>query len=190
MDVVATMDRVVDETSKIVNGITPDQLGNPTPCTEWSVRDIVNHITGGATMFTECVEDGNVPDERLGQLMGGDNLGDDFKGAWDQAARRAKKTFREPGAMEKVVKLPFGQMPAEMALNIAIFDVATHACDLARATGQKVEDEELLETALTVGTQLISDDFRNGVMFGAEVQSPEGAPISDRLLAFAGRQVS
>ena len=190
MDVVTTMDRVVDETSKIVNGITPDQLGNATPCTEWSVRDIVNHITGGATMFAECVADGNVPDERLGQLMGGDNLGDDFKGAWDQAAKRAKKTFREPGAMEKVVKLPFGEMPAEIALNIAIFDVATHACDLARATGQNVEDEELLETALTVGKQLISDDFRNGVMFGAEVQSPADAPVSDRLLAFAGRQVS
>ena len=190
MDVVTTMDRVVDETTKIVNGISPDQLGDPTPCTEWSVRDIVNHITGGATMFTECVEHGDVPDERLGQLMGGDNLGDDFKGAWAQAATRAKATFREPGAMEKIVKLPFGEMPAEIALNIAIFDVTTHACDLAHATGQKVEDEELLETALTVGKQLITQDFRNGVMFGDEQPCGDTATASERLLAFGGRKVS
>ena len=189
MDVVATMDRVLEQTTQVVNGITPDQLGNPTPCTEWSVRDVVNHITGGATMFAECVE-GDVADERLGQLMGGDNLGDDYKGAWEQAAKRAQATFAQPGAMEKTVKLPFGEMPAGVALNIAIFDVTTHACDLARATGQKVEDEELLETALGVGQQLISEAFRDGVMFGAEQQAAEGAPVSDRLLAFAGRKIS
>jgi uncharacterized protein (TIGR03086 family) len=189
MDVVATMERVVDETSKIVEGITPDQLGNPTPCTDWSVRDIVNHITGGSIMFAECVEQGDVPDERLGQLMAGDNLGDDFKGAWAQAARRAKETFRQPGAMEKTVKLPFGVMPAEIALNIAIFDVTTHACDLAKATGQKVEDEELLETALATGKQLISESFRDGVMFGPEAE-PASDATSDRLLAFAGRKIS
>ena len=60
--------------------------------------------------------------------------------------------FEAPGAMEKIVKLPFGEMPAGVALNIAIFDVATHAVDLARATGQHVTDTELLEGALAIGT--------------------------------------
>ena len=188
MNTVATMELVLDETTKIVNGITPDQLGNPTPCTEWSVRDIVNHITGGATMLTECVEQGAVPDERLGQLMGGDNLGDDFKGAWAQAAKRASATFGQPGVMDKMVKLPFGEMPAGIAFNIAIFDVTTHACDLAKATGQQVDNDELLETALGVGKQLISDDFRDGVMFGPEAE-PASDATSDRLLAFAGRKI-
>ena len=189
MDTVATMERVIDETTRIVNGITPDQLGNATPCTDWSVRDIVNHITGGATMFAECVEHGAISDERLGELMG-DVLGDDYKGAWAKASKQATTSFGQPGAMEKTVRLPFGEMPAEVALNIAVFDVTTHACDLARATGQKVESEEVLETALQAGRQLITPEWRGSGMFGAEQQAPEGAPVSDRLLAFAGRAIS
>jgi uncharacterized protein (TIGR03083 family) len=52
------MEQVIAETGRIVDGITPDQLGNATPCTEWSVRDVINHITGGSLMFAECVEQG------------------------------------------------------------------------------------------------------------------------------------
>ena len=57
--------------------------------------------------------------------------------------------------MEKVVKLPFGEMPAGIALNIAIFDVATHSVDLAQATGQKVTDTEMLEGALVIAQQMM-----------------------------------
>ena len=48
--------------------------------TAWTVRDVLNHITGGAEMFALCVRDGSVPDEKLGELMTGDNLGNDYKG--------------------------------------------------------------------------------------------------------------
>jgi len=71
---VELLQRVVDETTQIVDNVKEDQLGNSTPCTEWTVRDIVNHITGGATMFAISAEQGKVPDEQIGQLMGGDNL--------------------------------------------------------------------------------------------------------------------
>ena len=56
--------------------------------------------------------------------------------------------FEQPGVLEKTVKLPFGEMPAGVALNIAVFDVLTHAVDIARASGQQVNDTELIETAL------------------------------------------
>src|SRR5262245_66653266 len=73
MDVVATFERVLDRTNEVVDRVEPDQLGNPTPCTEWDVRAVINHITGGATMFAECVEQGSVPDSWLGELMGGEH---------------------------------------------------------------------------------------------------------------------
>src|SRR4051794_38939399 len=167
MDVLTTMGRVLDRTGVVVDNVDESELGNATLCTEWTVRDVINHITGGATMFAECVEKGSVPDELLGQLMGGDNLGSDFHGAYKQASDRARATFAVPGAMEKMVKLPFGEMPANIALNIAIMDVMTHAVDIAKATGQSIEDEEILATALEVGRQLITDDFRNPGIFDA-----------------------
>ena len=142
------LQRVVDTTTDMISNTTNAQLSNPTLCTEWTVKDLINHMVSGATMFAISAEQGSVPDEELGKLMGSDNVGTDPQGAWDTASKRALTAFEAPGAMEKVVKLPFGEMPAGVALNIAIFDVATHSVDLAQATGQKVTDTELLEGAL------------------------------------------
>ena len=184
-----TIKQVVAELQRVVDGVQPDQLSNATGCTEWTVRDILNHITGGSIMFAECVEQGSIPDERLGQLIGGDNLGDDPKGAWSTAGKRAIAAFNLPGVMEKTVSLPFGDMPGAVALNIAIFDVATHACDLAHATGQTVDDTEMLEGALAMGKQMDGPQLRQPGVIGDEQQAPADAPIAQRLLAFAGRKV-
>ena len=189
VDVVATFERVLDRTNEVVDRVEPNQLGNPTPCTEWDVRAVINHITGGATMFAECVEQGSVPDSRLGELMGGDNLGDDFKGNYRAASDRARATFGTPGALDKMVKLPFGEMPAGVVLNIAIMDVMTHAVDIAKATGQSIDDDEILAIALDVGRQLITDDFRRSGVFDAEQPAGPNVSAADKLLAFAGRKV-
>ena len=188
MDSVALLERVVDETTRLVDGTTNEQLGEQTPCTEWTVRDLINHLTGGGTMFAVSAEQGSVPDEIAQQIMG-DNLGDDFKGAWRAASTRAVKAFERPGALDQNVALPFGEMPAPIALNIAVFDVTTHACDLARATGQPAPSDELLETALGIGQQMIGPDLRQPGIFDAEQTAPEGATAADRLLAFAGRKL-
>ena len=106
------LQRVVDTTNGVLEHTTPAQLSNPTLCTEWTVKDLINHMVGGATMFAISAEQGSVPDDMLGQLMGGDNVGDDPQGAWDTASKRAMAAFEQPGAMDKIVKLPFGEMPA------------------------------------------------------------------------------
>jgi uncharacterized protein (TIGR03086 family) len=189
VDSVMLLQRVVDETTDVVNDVSEDQLGNPSPCDGWTVRDVINHITGGATMFAISAEQGSVPDEEIGRLMGGDNLGNDPQGAWAAAAARAMSAFQQPGVLDKVVKLPFGEMPAGVALNIAVFDVLTHAVDIARASGQQVKDTELIETALTVGRQMVGPELRIPGVFDAEQPCPEDAPPADRLLAFAGRRI-
>ncbi|HXX91893.1 MAG TPA: TIGR03086 family metal-binding protein [Acidimicrobiales bacterium] len=189
MDNVALMKQVIASTDKVVKGTEPSQLGLPSPCTEWTVRDVINHITGGSTMFAVCVEEGSVPDDLLGKLMAGDNLGDDYVGAWEAASSRAIAAFEAPGALDKMVKLPFGEMPAGVALNIAVFDVLTHAADIANATGQTIDDTALVETALEVGHQMIGPELRVPGVFDPEQSAPEGAPPTVRLLAFAGRKV-
>jgi uncharacterized protein (TIGR03086 family) len=100
-----------------------------------------------------------------------------------------RSPFSSEGALEKTVTLPFGQMPAGVALNIAVMDVMTHALDVAKATGQTVDDDELLETALTIGHQLITPEFRAPGVFDPEQPAPPNASAADKLLAFAGRKV-
>ena len=189
MDNVVLLQRTVDQVNRLSANLTEEQLAAQTPCTEWKVRDLINHITGGATMFAISAEEGSVPDELMGKLMSGDNLGDDWRGAWSAASTRAIAVFKQPGIMEKTVKLPFGEMPAGVALGIAVFDVTTHAADLATATGQKVDDEELVEAALAMGKQMIGPDLRVPGVFDAEQSCPAGATTTEQLLAFAGRKV-
>lgn len=190
MDSVALLQQVVDETTTVVNDVSEDQLANPSPCEGWTVRDVINHITGGATLFAISAEQGSVPDDVLGQLMGGDNLGDDPQAAWAVAAARAMSAFAEPGVLEKIVKLPFGEMPAGVALNIAIFDVLTHAVDIASSTGQTVNNAELIDTALLMGREMIGPELRTPGVFDPEQPIAADAPAQDRLLAFAGRSVA
>jgi len=189
VDNVALMKQVIASTDKVVKGTDASQLGLPSLCTEWTVRDVINHITGGSTMFAVCVEEGSVPDDLLGKLMGGDNLGDDYVGAWESASSRAISAFEAPGALDKMVKLPFGEMPAGVALNIAVFDVLTHAADIASATNQTIEDTALVEAALEVGHQMVGPDLRVPGVFDPEQPAPEDATPTVRLLAFAGRKV-
>jgi uncharacterized protein (TIGR03086 family) len=149
---------------------------------------VLNHVTGGAEMFAICVRDGSVPDETLGEIMTGDRLGDDYKASFHKAADAANASFALPGAMDRIVKLPFGEMPAGMALNIAIFDVTTHAWDLAKATGQSTElDPELAAVAYEVAQGMLNDDLRNAGLFGPAIEVTDDLPAADRLAAFAGR---
>ena len=183
------LQRVVDTTTDMVSHTTAAQLSNPTLCVEWTVKDLINHMVTGATMFAISAEQGSVPDDELGRLMSGDNVGNDPSAAWDAASKRALTAFETPGAMEKTVKLPFGEMPGGVALNIAIFDVATHAVDLARATGQTVSDTELLEDTLVIAQQMLSPELRKPGIFGDAQPCASDAPVDDRLLAFTGRKI-
>ena len=108
----ALWQRVTDETTGLIDSVGPGQLGDSTPCTGWTVRDLINHITADAIMLSISAEQGSVSDEMMGELLGGDNLGDDYKGAWKAASGRALALFARPGALEKTMKLPFGEMPA------------------------------------------------------------------------------
>jgi uncharacterized protein (TIGR03086 family) len=186
---VAMLQRVVDTTTEVIGNTTSAQLANPTLCSEWTVKDVINHMVSGATMFAISAEQGSIPDDVMGTLMSTDNVGNDPQGAWDTAAKRAMAAFGAPGVMEKIVKLPFGEMQAGVALNIAIFDVATHAVDLAKATGQSVADTELLEDALLIGQQMVGPGFRQPGIFDDAQPIDAKAPVTDRLLAFAGRKL-
>jgi uncharacterized protein (TIGR03086 family) len=133
------------------------------------------------------VRDGSMSDEQLGEVMGGDNLGSDYKGAFRAASAAALAAFDEPGAAEKMVKLPFGEMPAGVAINIAIFDVATHTWDLAKGTGQTMQlDPEVLDAAYALAQEMIPN-MRAGGMVGEEVIVAVDAPMEDRLAGLTGR---
>lgn len=185
MDTMLLAQNVVDETTLVIDNISPDQLGSPTPCAGWTVRDVLNHITNGAAMFAMSAEDGSVSDELMAQIAGGE----DYKDAWRSVAATAMTAAAQPGALEKTVTLPFGEMTVGGFLDYVIFDLTTHAVDLARATGQTVTNVELLEAALEAGHRTVGPAMRQPGVFDEEQPVSAEAPIVDRLQAFAGRRI-
>ncbi len=182
--------RVVNELRQVVDGIQPDQMSAPTPCTEWDVRAILNHVTGGAIMFAECVENGSISDEEFGRLTSTDLVGDRPSAVFGAAADRALAAFGQPGALERVVTLPFGTMPASVAANIAVFDLTVHALDMARATGQSTAlDPDVIQAGWDAAQAMLSPEIRAGGRFAEAQPCADGAPLVDRLMAYSGRSI-
>lgn len=69
MDTTSLAKSVVDETTIVIDNIAPEQLGNTTPCAEWTVRDVLNHITNGAALFAMSADEGSVSDELMPRLL-------------------------------------------------------------------------------------------------------------------------
>jgi len=169
---------------KLIAGVKADQWDNPTPCAKWTVRDLAGHLVGGGTMFAasfrgETVDEGEAADV----------LGDDPAGAWAQVIDDFKAAADAPGAMERDVVLPFATLPAQVALDVAKFDLLVHGWDLAKATGQQFDPPADIVANARATAEAIVDTARDGDTFTDAVDAPEGASPIDQLAAFCGRRV-
>ena len=135
-------------TGAVLSNVTPDRMDDPTPCASWKIRDLVNHTAGGPTYFAITAETGVAPErsEPAPDLAAGD-----YQAAFEEGAKRAVAAFSAEGAMGKMMKLPFGDLPGAAFVNIASIDTFTHAWDLAKATGQSTDLNPRLAAAAARG---------------------------------------
>jgi len=180
------LETAIASTRSVLSGVTKSQLTDATPCKEWSVSQLINHIVGGQYFFASAVKgesvDGEAPDFSAG----------DFLGAFDTGSKLCLEAFAGDGAMDKMITLPFGDMPGSAFVGLEATDTFTHGWDLAKATGQSTDlSPELAEQLLTGAQKSISPAFRNdeGNPFGPEKVAQAGASQADQLAAFLGRQV-
>ncbi len=180
------LEQAIAATRSVLTGVSKQQLADETPCAAWKVSDLINHIVGGQYFF-EAGAKGAPP-------AGGDTdfSATDFVSAFDEGAKRCVAAFNEDGVMEKMLTLPFGQMPGAAFVGLAATDTFAHGWDLARATGQSTDlDPALAGELLERAKQAISPAFRSedGAVFGPEQSAPAGACNADQLAAFLGRKV-
>ena len=185
MDLPALLDRAVASTGKIVAGVRPDQLAAPTPCAEWDVRALLNHVIGVADTFSHAGDGEPIspPNPRTDYFQG-----DGYATAYEAATAGMLAVWHAPGALDATIMLPFGEAPGSVGAGINFVDVVVHGWDLARATGQDATvDPDLAGPALEVSRGLVSDEFRSAGAFGPEVPAGADASTADRLVAFLGR---
>lgn len=169
-----------------VRSVGPQQWHAPTPCTEWDVRQLVNHVT---------VEDLWAPELLAGRTMAevggafdGDQLGADPVRAWARAVSEAKAAAAEAGAAERTVHLSYGDDSASSYLTQLFADHLIHAWDLAAATGadQRLPDE--LVAACAAWFVDVEPLLRDAGVIGPRPPVPPDADGQTRLLAGFGRQ--
>jgi uncharacterized protein (TIGR03086 family) len=165
-----------------VDAIHTAQLGDPTPCTDWDVRALIGHLTGGYQMFAAG----------LGHPVSPDPTPDDTAGQHRATGEAAIAAFAAPGAMERTVTLPVGEVPGHVALALALTDAVVHGWDLATATGQDTTiDDDLAAVLLAGAEQMVGPQMRqpDGPMpvFAPPVAVGPERPAAERLIAFLGR---
>jgi uncharacterized protein (TIGR03086 family) len=181
-DPLGLLDRAMLQTGAIVARVRPEQGGLPTPCSEFDVRALVNHLVFDIQVFRTMVTGG----ER--GSPGADLIGDDWKQAYDSSTKALMNAWHARGT-DGTMKLGQGELPATWAVGQHHADVAVHGWDLAKATGQSTDlDADIGQAALDWARQNLKPEFR-GKAFGPEVPAPESAPLYDRLAAFFGRTV-
>jgi len=183
-----TMKLACAATDRIVARVSPVELELPTPCAEWDVRALLNHIVGtlhlGAALLSDTAPQVAM---RPGDLPAGDLLDGDPLKAY-RTGVEALLAAAGDGALHRPHATPLGDMPGTVLGGFTTLDIAVHGWDLAKATGQDTAlSDELADTVLAFAHQTLTADTR-APRIAPEISAPAGASSTDRLAAFLGRQ--
>lgn len=182
MDATTALDRTDAIMTDLIANLSSDDRERSTPCDQWTVHDLLAHMCSGGHMVAGGLQGEAPPADAA------DHLADGPAAGWvgTVAHMRAAAT---PEALAATHQMPFGEVPGEMAMSVIVADQATHAWDLARATGQDLAmDDELAGWALDVWRQVVPAEGRTGDGFAPAVEVPESAPAIDRLVGYTGRR--
>ncbi|HMG30080.1 MAG TPA: TIGR03086 family metal-binding protein [Jiangellaceae bacterium] len=185
MDIVELFGRACGEFDRRVAAVQPDQWGHFTPCTEWDVRALVNHVAVEDLWVPPLLEGSTI--EQVGDRFDGDQLGDDPQATWRQAFTAATAAATSVESVDTAVHVSRGDIPAGDYLMEVAADNLVHSWDLAIAVGTDTTlDPELVDVVAEwfVG---VEDAFRAGGAIGERPPIADGADAQTRLLAMYGR---
>jgi uncharacterized protein (TIGR03086 family) len=183
-NLLAVYRRAANVAVRIVEGVRPDELGDATPCTDWSVRMVLNHMVSGNLFFVHLATGSRPPDR------GADHLGNDPQTVFRNSVHAVTAAFEADRFLDRVMTAPFGEASGRQLVDMRRNELTVHAWDIAKATGQSTDfDEEVI--AACAASYKVSPWLkdRTGAPFDVEQPAPPGASDADRLVAFLGRKV-
>lgn len=183
MDVVELHRRTCENFARQVAAVRPDQWDDPTPCSDWSVRTLVNHVVGEDRWTVPLLAGRTI--EEVGDSLDGDLLGDDPAAAASHAARAAELAVPEPVLRGSTVQLSYGEEAAEEYVNQLAADHLVHGWDLAVAIGGDTQLDPELVAAVASWFKDREELYRGGGAIGPRVEGFSSA--GDSLLGAFGR---
>src|SRR5579875_616319 len=177
-----------------VHAVGDDRWSAGTPCTEWSVAQLVGHLIEENRWVAPLLHGHDL--DSAGKIVAGarslpvdGGVGADRAEEWDEAATEAADAASADGALSRTVTLSRGASPAKDYLAELTVDHVVHSWDLQRAIGFGSDlPGELVEFAY--GMLRDVGDMSGSGVFAAPVDVPGDAPLVDRLVALTGRDPS
>lgn len=178
MDPISQLHDLGPHLGAVVAGITPDQLDAPTPCAEFTVRGVLEHMIGGAAAFSAAYrgEEPAEPDLR------------DPLGSFGPVLGHLVAAIEAPGAIDRTVQAPFGEVPGDTFARFVVLDGLVHGWDLATATGQVYQPPDELVSAAEAFARKTIDPLRDGRTFAEAVEPAATASAIERLANYTGRR--
>jgi uncharacterized protein (TIGR03086 family) len=179
------LQQAIARNKEIIGNIDDAQLSGSTPCPDFDVKKLVNHLIGANLMMSMAADGQRVEGEAPTDLIGSDPLA-----SYSSTTDTTVKKFSEDGALERIFPLPFAEIPGQFALGIITMENLVHGWDLAKATGQSPTiPENLAKPIYEMASGMVNDDLRGeGKPFGSAVKVSNDATSSDKLVAWLGRQ--
>jgi uncharacterized protein (TIGR03086 family) len=184
-DVTVLYRRALDGFGAKVRAIRDDSWRLPTPCTDWDVHALVNHLVGENRWAPPLFDGKTIAD--VGDQFDGDLLGADPVAAWEDSAGAAVAALSDPGATDRTVHLSFGEAPGSEYAYQLFADALVHSWDLARAIGVDDRlDPELVDACAQWFAQH-EETYRSAGAIGPRPELSADADAQTRLLAAFGR---
>ncbi|MEZ0077049.1 TIGR03086 family metal-binding protein [Planotetraspora sp. GP83] len=178
--------RALDGFGNRLHLVADDQWELPTPCVDWDVRALVNHMVNESLWAPELLAGRTVGE--VGDAYDGDVLGDDPIKAFEASAQGAVQAVYAEGALASVTHLSFGDVPGEDFISELFADALIHTWDLARAIGGPERlDPELVEACAEWFAEA-QEGYRQAGVIGDHRDVPADADAQTRLLAAWGRR--
>jgi uncharacterized protein (TIGR03086 family) len=185
-DLVELFRRSTAHFGALVSSVPDRAWHDPTPCRDWDVRALVNHVVGEQLWAPHLVAGETI--EQVGDRYDGDVLGTDPAAAWAEAVGPSVAAFAEPGAVERTVHLSYGDESCREYLTQMVTDAAVHGWDLATAVGGDTTIDADTVEALWAAWSPREELIRASGVFGESVEVADDAPLQTRLLALLGRR--
>ncbi|MFE6748727.1 TIGR03086 family metal-binding protein [Kitasatospora purpeofusca] len=172
------------EVARLLRSAPEDLWSAPTPCRDWDVRALVNHLAAQHLWVCQAIA-GYTPAE-IGHRFEGDVLGRNPLGVWTMAVRSAQRALARPGAPDLLVHLGYGVRDAGGYARELVAETVVHGWDLSRALGEHGRmppGSARYALAEFHGYRDLAGTGRFDPPFAA----PPGADAEDQLLALTGR---
>jgi uncharacterized protein (TIGR03086 family) len=183
MDPLQQLDQLAPVLGGVVAGIGGEELDVPTPCADYTVRGVLEHMVGGAAAFAAGFRGEPAP-------AADGNAAVDVLARFGPAMTGLIDAVHAPGALDRTIAAPFGDVPGPAFACFVVLDGLVHGWDLATATGQPYDPPAtLVADVYAFAEEAIVPAMREAGMFAPPAEVPADATPIERLVALTGRRV-